>query len=300
MKEEVARVTVKGKKRGTASLQGLLGEVGVDSASFTSNTGVSTKGKRRGSKKAKQSANLNELPIITKEGHGALAVGATYTSVGPSLGVIPVFALPSVNGDASFVNRIPRNPNLMEVEARRREKEEMLIMQQQLGLTAAEMDDLENELGGQSGSGSNEIERFLKMQRADTASGGPVPTLSLKATRREQQRAEVAEAALLIRRTPRCLGLGVSSTAADLRIELGESIHSMQALTGAVKSDVIAIQKLCKITGSHGNASKYMKSWAVERVVGILQDMVFSYIAGGFEVWRETVRKMKKEEKMEK
>jgi len=74
----------------------------------------------------------------------------------------------------------------------------------------------------------------------------------------------------------------------------------MQALTAAVKDDVMAIQKLCKISSSNGAASVYMKSWAVERVVAIMQDLITSYIGSTFERWRDAIRLMKKNEKLVK
>jgi len=91
-----------------------------------------------------------------------------------------------------------------------------------------------------------------------------------------------------------------SSFCSELRNELGNSIYTMQALTAAVKDDVMAIQKLCKISSSNGAASVYMKSWAVERVVAIMQDLITSYIGSTFERWRDAIRLMKKNEKLVK
>ena len=74
----------------------------------------------------------------------------------------------------------------------------------------------------------------------------------------------------------------------------------MQALTAAVKEDVIKIQKMCKIGPEHGKAGVYMKSWAVEKVAAILQDMLFSFVGSAFERWRDVIRLVKKNEKMTK
>jgi hypothetical protein len=268
---------------------------------------------------------MHTLPVLTTDGRGALEVGAGFAGGAgfeaanglPAAGLVPVFSLPSVHRDASFVNRIPRTANPDEALAREREKEEMRLMQETLGLSEADLGDLEASLGmRERRQGVNEVDRYIRMQLAGggedggeggreggggQAGGGTVPGLNLSGARkRGQRRAEEEAAALLNRSTPRCLGLGAEASPAALRDELGRSIHSMQALTSAVKEDVIAIQKMCKIDPSHGSAGRYMKSWAVEKVAGILQDLCFSYVATGWRRWSGAVRAMRKEEKMEK
>ena len=85
----------------------------------------------------------------------------------PKVGVIPVFSLPSVSFDSAFVNRIPRESNPNEILARQKEKEEVLRMQEQLGLTEADLMDLEAELGMQNANerqSENEVDKFIKRQ----------------------------------------------------------------------------------------------------------------------------------------
>ncbi|GMH70342.1 hypothetical protein TL16_g05387 [Triparma laevis f. inornata] len=309
-------------------------------SSNNDNNSVNTdnsKKKKKKKRKAKDgpSTGYSTLPILTTDGRGAFEVNAGLSSNGlPNSGLIPVFALPSVNHrTVEFVNRIPREPKPEEIAARKREKEEMLLMQQHLGLSEADLRDLEEELGmGQGGrTSSNEVDKFLQQQLSRGIGGGStpqdgahgVPTLNMDSlgaagaasVRRKKkskkshsiynfgsaaENEEDEEAAILNRTTPRCLTLGVESTTNELRNELGTSIHSMQALTAAVKEDVIAIQKMCKIGPEHGKAGVYMKSWAVEKVAAILQDMLFSFVGSAFKRWRDVIRLDKKNEKMTK
>ena len=267
----------------------------------------STTKRRKMSNDAKLTTNsLTHLPIITRTGEGAFEVGASTNEQKktPKVGVIPVFSLPTVSFDSAFVNRIPREVRPNEILARKKEQEELLLMQQHLGLSESDLRDLEEELGLKKNvrSSENEVEKFIKQQLNSAAveDSGSSATTQMPRRRRQQELEQDEDDYLLDRPTPRCLGLGSTSDAAELRNELGSSIYTMQALTAAVKEDVMAIQKMCKIGKSNGAASNYMKSWAVERVVAILQDLMFSYVGSSFERWRDAIRLMKKNEKMTK
>ena len=281
------------------------------------------------------SAGFSTLPVLTTDGRGAFEVGAGMTTGAsgapgvPQVGIIPVFALPSVTSKSTFVNRIPREPRPEEIAARKREREEVLLMQQHLGLSESDLRDLEEELGMGRGrrSSVNEVDKFLHQQLEagfganddageddeENFEGRGTMKLNLSSVRKSPKKKrrgngffssnakeENEDDEFLNRSTPRCLALGVESNTNELRAELGNSIHSMQALTAAVKEDVIKIQKMCKIGPEHGKAGVYMKSWAVERVAAIMQDMLFSYVGSAFERWTTVVKTMKKEEKMTK
>jgi hypothetical protein len=315
MNEEVARANV-GKSGGLMrgeEVERYLNSVGIESGVTAINApaGKQTKGKKKKhsfssdgshSKKSKSNnhpqAHLSMLPILTTSGVGAFEANATMQNNGttPAVGFIPVFSLPSVNVDkTAFVNRVPRDASQSEIDARKREREEMRIMQETLGMSEAELNDLEVSLGMRDGKiGNGDVEKFLNFQKTQV-----VPTMGkLSMASLSKKRGNMED--VLNRSTPRCLGLGTQSTPEYLRNELGDSIHAMQALTSAVKSDVIEIQRLCKITSGNGNAGRYMKSWAVEKVVGILQDLVVSYMNEGFRRWCTNVRAMKQAEKIEK
>ena len=369
MKEEVTRVKTKQKKTRSKRRREYLGSLdseGDDSLGpssavvdeFTSSLGISLGGalkeKRqpgKGSSRVegrgpgpgpgpshRRASSLHTLPVLTSDGRGAFEVGAGMTAGGkggkmtPQVGVIPVFALPTVAPQTNFINRIPRDPRPEELEARKREREEMLRMQDHLGLSEADLRDLEEEIGaaGRGRSSVNEVDKFLLRQlesgfevdggdlaseRLDAEGSAAAPHLRLNlggtgATLSDNVRESPAKyrrtndaadmGSVLNRSTPRCLGLGVESTTGELREELGSSIHSMQALTAAVKEDVMSIQKMCKIGPQHGRAGVYMKNWAVERVAAILQDVLFSYVGSAFERWTGVVKAMKKSEKMTK
>ena len=211
---------------------------------------MSSKGsKSKKKRKAKDGpvAGMHTLPILTTDGRGAFEVNAGMNSSGmPTSGMIPVFALPSVNQrSVEFVNRIPREPKPEEIAAREKEKEEMLLMQQHLGLTEADLRDLEEELGMRKGerASSNEVDKFLQQQLSQGAGSGvdggaELPTLNLdtvRSTRRkkakrsrniwggeEEEEGEEDESDIVLNRsTPRCLSLGVKSTTNELRNELG-------------------------------------------------------------------------------
>ena len=181
-----------------------------------------------------QTNSLTHLPILTKTGESVFEVGARFDDNNntPKVGVIPVFSLPSVSFDSAFVNRIPRESNPNEILARQKEKEEVLRMQEQLGLTEADLMDLEAELGMQNANerqSENEVDKFIKRQLHAAATtevdGGGGNSISISNSnsnsnsnininsKRRRQGDDISQDYLLDRPTPRCLGLGVKSDA---------------------------------------------------------------------------------------
>jgi len=107
---------------------------------------------------AKQAkAKFDLLPILASSGETVFEVGLNpppgHTKKGdksstqrPPEHLLPVFRLPAVTS-TDFINRIPRSDNDMEKELRRREEEEFEVMKQKLGLSTAEILEMEHLLG---------------------------------------------------------------------------------------------------------------------------------------------------------
>ena len=85
-----------------------------------------------------------------------------------------------------------------------------------------------------------------------------------------------------------------------LQASLRSSISSMHQLSSAVKSDVLSIPSLCRgvlCSERHSSARRRLQSWGAERLLNILDSVLFSYRLAALRKWTSVVKTEKKFDK---
>eukprot|EP00968_Pinguiococcus_pyrenoidosus_P000752 scaffold47_cov258-Pinguiococcus_pyrenoidosus.AAC.79 len=237
---------------------------------------------------------LEVLPVLANSGEPAFEVG--LKELNP---LLPVFKLPRVSTDASFIQRLPREDTAVERKAKEREQEEVLLMKEALQISDEELDDLEKALCR---------ERHLRNPESSTDAAAPDAACPSDApdrdgklgveTPRSPPRLPEPRATKLIRpSTPRVLREKGEYKVDELKKDLGESITSMCNFSSALKADVLAVREICPIP-KHHPAQRFFKQWGAERLGIAFESIVTSLLKATWLRWRDHIRQLKRAERL--
>jgi len=267
------------------------------------------------------------VPILSSNGEPVFEVGLNGSSAAEH--VLPVFRLPQVDDNASFVNRIPTE--LTEVEAEREEESRAddEALAESLGLTVEELVEFQMEAAERTGN-KKQLRKAWESQRSLVGGGsqlfddgGPessslrrpsgLPELRLgsgdgedddinggvsrssSSTTLKRRRPNNGGDEYGTRKTPRCLQHGSNPTRDELRAELKNSIHMIHHLTEKVREDIARVHDTVPIQSV--KAQLFMQRWGLEKFQKIFFRIQMSFVIAAFRKWRATIEHDKHEEK---
>jgi hypothetical protein len=252
-------------------------------------------------------AKVDLMPILTNTGESPFEVGLNSSTPGVQH-VLPVFRLPSIKADATFVNTIPviSEPSPEELRVKQRQEQETLQLKARLGLTDAEMKEFSSQAEAiELGLKPDTSESAQPLVMAHPSADVVVPKLNIEgASKGSKRNRSKKQPRLVNRQTPRCLknrhvlypSYGVAEVG-ELRSELRTAVHCVQGLTSKVKEDIMHIHNIVPVTSLR--AQLFMKKWGLEKLEMMFQKMQYSLIISALDRWHDSVDASKKKQKRE-
>ncbi|KAF4031111.1 putative WW domain-containing protein [Phytophthora infestans] len=227
---------------------------------------------------------LDMLPVLTSTGETPFEAGldAQMVSGQRQQYVLPVFRLPSVNVASTASAMAAKEIQVIKQDVDRKQASETL------GMSLEEIEALEAELNGQSGSAvpRQPTQSSLEERR--------LPGLARSNKKRQQLRVNKRK------RVGRSTQNTATRDAADngaLRKELESALHNVQHLTRLVKDDICWAQKICP--ASELRTTLYFKRWGRDKVENIFRRLLYNLQGLALERWKQAVACEKQQEKLQ-
>jgi hypothetical protein len=259
---------------------------------------------------------IDLLPILTSSGEGVFEVGLNNGD-GSSEAVLPVFRLPQVNEQVQFINRIPTEPTLEEIQQAEEDRQDGEMVADVLGLTEEELAEFEMEvdiISGKAAPGGTSIvhpseygDSTMNLPPLDISQtidgqhnmlreeGSTMSLLAQSQLPGKKRRRDTDPDQHGTRRTPRCLRANFRANSKTLRKELSVSINLIQDLTEKVREDIAEINRTVPI--QNVKAQLYMQRWGMEKFEKIFKRIEMQKERAALQWWQHQVKESIKMEK---